>query len=136
MLAMYEHATGDIERAKQWGWQLTYTAIGSQFGVVALATVYSGAVWTSLLFYVTVLAIAIYATVLIGYSQKSLTIFRDRLTLCKGRLSANARAIVQHESEKRPWPLAVAVWFSFTITELLLFARTVAQCTPGPGVNP
>ena len=61
LLTLYQTTTEDIERAKQWGWTVTYTTIAAQGGVLALSIAYESSlnIWHEK---------AIFAALVIGFA--------------------------------------------------------------------
>ncbi|MGE5245433.1 MAG: hypothetical protein ACM3SQ_14505 [Betaproteobacteria bacterium] len=122
LLMLYEQAVQDIERAKQWGWQLTYSAILAQFGLLALARTYQtqAAFWVEPAFAGLMALIGCAATVFIGDASTSVNRFRERLRRCRARLLTISLELLGEIPPKPSWPSVLVVWVSTVVTVALV----------------
>ncbi len=121
LLMVYDQAVGDIERAKQWGWQLTYSAVLTQFGLLALARGYQPrAPWVNPFFAILLAAVGLAATAYIRGAQRSLDCFRKRLGACRKQLCQRSIDLLGDIPKKPQWPSTPVVWVSSAVTVFLL----------------
>ena len=82
LLVLYQVGVEDIEKAKQWAWNVTYQAVLAQGGVLALYTAYVASVpsaWVRLIFVALLLALTAVAHYALSDSVEALQTFRGRV---------------------------------------------------------
>lgn len=123
LLVVYQTAVDDIERAKQWAWQVTYQVIIAQFAAVTIArTTFPNGAVARFVFIAMVVGMAGIATGYIWDAQASLSRFRGRLDACRPHLQDQTNKILGEVRAKPRWPLEWAVGVSTVFAIVLLFA--------------
>lgn len=120
LLAVFQATTDDLERAKQWGWQLTYQAVLAQFGVVWLRQQYPCGGLISVAFFAVLLVVSAVAVTYIESTQTSIVKFRHRIDRCRERLPAVDK-IFGERPVKRKWHFSAVVVGSGAFAAVLTF---------------
>lgn len=121
LLTVYQMAAEDLERAKQWGWQITYQTVLAQLGLAALRRAYPPGGLVDVLFYVGILGLSVMSMNYIASTQRSIAKFRRRMSDCRDRLAKPTQDVLGERDKKRPWPLAAVVIVVGVLAVLLVF---------------
>lgn len=126
VFAIYQLSTDDLERAKQWGWQIAYQCVIAQFGLVGLRQLLfrpTPPLWVDMVVGASVVLVTGAAALYIAGTDRSIQKFRGRVTRCQEQLSERGRAILgPPDVDKLQWPLAPVVWLSGALAIALLVA--------------
>jgi hypothetical protein len=134
LVVLYQIGVDDIEKAKQWAWNVTYQTVLAQGGVLALYTAYVAPVpsfWVRLVFVILSLAVTVVAHRAISDSVESLQTFRLRVGRCRAALTESSQTLMGPPTEKRTWPLRCLIWVTFVlIAGLLVLYRSGSGSGP------
>ena len=112
LLMLYQVTIDDIEKAKQWGWTVTYTTIAAQGAILGLFSAYKAGtylIWAKVLFVLLAIGLAILGIKYISHSHASLGDFRTRLKTVRDQLGDHFRASFGESTQKKTWPLEFVV---------------------------
>ena len=122
LMAIYQQAVEDIERAKQWGWQLAYQGVVANFGLLGVRQLIDDhSVLISAVVAGIMIAISWAISDRVAQSNHSLQTFRERLGRCYESLLPKSRELLGPPREKHEWPLGRVVWASCVMAVLLVF---------------
>ncbi len=126
LLMLYQVTIDDIERAKQWGWKVSYTTMAAQGAILGLFSAYkAGAyiVYAKIIFILLAFILALLGIKYIRHSQASLAGFRERIKTVRGHLGDLSKSSFGEETEKKIWPLELVVWGATVLVSLLIILR-------------
>jgi hypothetical protein len=129
LLMLYSVTIDDIERAKKWGWTVTYTTIAAEGAVLGLFNAYkAGAylIYAKVIFSVLAVGLAILGIKYIRHSQASLRDFRARKQVVREQLGDQFKACFGQATEKKKWPLELVVWVATLLVCILIIFRPCA----------
>lgn len=123
ILLLYELAIDDIERDKQWAWQVTFRANVVQGAILALYTTYvseSTSTPIRLVFAALVVVVTLVATKSISDSVKALDRVRTRAMRLLNEFQPKAREFMEPRSDNPTWPFVLYIWASCVVVLVLL----------------
>jgi hypothetical protein len=126
ILMLYQMTIDDIERAKQWGWKVTYTTIAAQGAILGLFSTYRAGpyiVSAKIIFILLAFILALLGNKYIRHSQTSLQGFRDRIKRVRSQLGEICKSTFGEETEKKIWPLERVVWGATLLVIILIILR-------------
>ena len=129
LLMLYKVTIEDIERAKQWGWKVTYTTIAAQGAILGLFSTYRAGtyiVYAKIIFILLAFILALMGIKYIRHSQTSLKDFRVRIKTVRGQLGELCKSCFGEETEKKIWPLEFVVGGATFLVCLLIIFRPCA----------
>lgn len=122
LMLIYQHAVEDIERAKQWGWQLAYQAVVANFGLLGIRQLFdTPSPLLSAVFAGLMVAVSAAIADRVTQTNESLSVFRDRLGRCYASLQSQSRDLLGQPRQKHEWPLRRVVWASCAGAIILVF---------------
>jgi hypothetical protein len=122
MLALYQMAVDDIERAKQWAWTIAYYTVVAQGGIFALSSTVARSSrwsWTSGVLVSLMFSITLVSHVLLSQSRDSLAVFRGRTDRCRPYFCPSSEAILGAPGVKHTWPFRTFVWATCALFAIL-----------------
>ena len=126
LVMLYKVTIDDVERAKQWGWKVTYTTIAAQGAILGLFSTYKADAYivsAKIIFILLAFILALLGIKYIRHSQASLQGFRDRIKAVRGQLGEICKSSFGEETEKKIWPLERVVWGATLLVIILIILR-------------
>ena len=123
LLMLYQVTIDDIEKAKQWGWTVTYTTIAAQGAILGLFSAYQAGeclVLAKVLFILLALGLAILGVKYIRHSEASLWDFRERVKVVRNQLGEHFKNSFGESTQKKKWPLEIVVWGATLLVCILI----------------
>ena len=123
LLMLYQVTIDDIEKAKQWGWTVTYTTIAAQGAILGLFSAYDAGACSVLskgLFILLAIGLAFLGVKYIRHSEASLWDFRDRVKVVRDKLGDNFKDSFGESTKKKKWPLEIVVWGATVLVCILI----------------
>jgi hypothetical protein len=123
---LYQILIDDIEKAKQWGWTVTYTTIAAQGAILGLFSAYKAGDylgWFKLIFVVLSIGMTIFGIQYIKHAQERLENFRVLLNDITGKLGGQFKVFFRKPTQKKKWPFEAVVWgATIFICYLIIFS--------------
>jgi len=126
LLMLYKVTIDDIERAKQWGWKVTYTTIAAEGAILALFSTYNAGPYidyAKVIFSLLAFILALLGIKYIRHAQASLQAFRERIKIVRSQLGELCKTSFGEETEKKMWPLEIVVGGATLLVCMLILFR-------------